>query len=140
MKTNLIINEKEYNEAINKEIKFLPIIKNYFKLDNLIMTSQYHRFDYEDENTLIELKTRKIRHNIFPTLMFSNDKIKYGLLQNKKMIFIFEYSDITLYIKYDKELFKNYVVKYINNRSDRGIMEYMNAIFIPLSDMKIMNY
>jgi hypothetical protein len=72
--------------------------------------------------------------------MFSNDKIKYGLLQNKKMIFIFEYSDITLYIKYDKELFKNYVVKYINNRSDRGIMEYMNAIFIPLSDMKIMNY
>jgi hypothetical protein len=140
MKTNLIINEKEYNEAINKEIKFLPIIKNYFKLENLKMTSQYHRFDYQNEDTLIELKTRKIRHNIFPTLMFSNDKIKYGLLQNKKMIFIFEYSDITLYIKYDKELFKKYVVKYINNRSDRGIMEYMNTIFIPLKDMKIMNY
>jgi len=140
MKNNLIINQKEYNEAINKEIKFLPIIKNYFKLENLKMTSQYHRFDYENEDTLIELKTRKIRHNIFPTLMFSNDKIKYGLLQNKKMIFIFEYSDITLYIKYDKELFKKYVVKYINNRSDRGIMEYMNTIFIPLKDMKIMNY
>ena len=140
MKNNIIINQNEYNLSVQKEIYFFNIIKKYFNLDNLIMTSQYHRFDYEDENTLIELKTRKIRHNIFPTLMFCNDKILYGIKQNKKMIFIFEYSDITLYIKYDKELFKDFVIKYINNRNDRGASEFINAIFIPLKYMKIMNY
>ena len=140
MKNNIIINQNEYNLSVQKEIYFFNIIKKYFNLDNLIMTSQYHRFDYEDENTLIELKTRKIRHNIFPTLMFSNDKILYGIKQNKKMIFIFEYSDITLYIKYDKELFKDFVIKYINNRNDRGASEFINAIFIPLKYMKIMDY
>jgi hypothetical protein len=137
---NIIINENEYNMAMKKEEEYYEIIKKYFNFDNLIKTDKYHKFDYihlnKNKNVYIELKTRKIKHNVFDCLIFNNDKILFGLSKNVDMIFIFEYCDKTLYIKYEKELFDNYTVKRINNRSDRGMKEFINCIFIPLKDMK----
>lgn len=136
----MIIDKNEYDMAMKKEEQYYDIIKNYFNYDNLIRTNKFHKFDYIHKNNnkdvYIELKTRKIKHNIFDCLMFNNDKILFGLSKNVDMLFIFEYCDKTLYIKYDSDLFNKFCVKRINNRNDRQIKEYINAIFIPLIHMK----
>ena len=132
------MNNFDYEEARKKEYYYLPIITKYFQLENLRLTSQYHKFDYMNDKYLIELKCRKIKSDTYNKLFFNYDKLIYGISQKKDMILIFEYIDKVLYINFDKEKFINYEVKRINNRNDRGKAEYINCIFIPLSDMKEM--
>lgn len=126
----------DYLKGKKREDYLYPLIKNKFNLNNLKQSiNQYDKFDYFDDEYLIELKSRNCYSYTYNDIFFNNDKIIYGLNKNKKMIFVFEFIDKVLYIKYDNLIFNNYLVKKINNRSDRGRKEYINCIFIPLKDM-----
>jgi len=127
---------EDYLKGKEREDYLYPLIKNKFNLNNLKQSiNQYDKFDYYDEEYLIELKSRNCYSYTYKDIFFNNDKIIYGLNKNKKMIFVFEFIDKVLFIKYDNLIFNKYLVKKINNRNDRGRKEYINSIFIPLKDM-----
>jgi len=130
--------ENDYLIGKKVEDELFLDIKNKFNLLDLKQSeNKYAKFDYYNNEYFIELKNRNCTSDKFNDIFFNYTKILHGLNLNKKMIFIFKFLDKTLYIKYDKLLFDNYLVKRINNRSDRGTNEFIICIFIPVKDMTI---
>ena len=92
-------NEKKINDlafGFLAEDKYLPIIKNYFNNDNIKKTPQNNLFDYECDGIKIELKSRRIKHNKYDTLIFGKNKYDKGLEyinDNEKVYFIFNCLD-----------------------------------------------
>jgi len=121
-------------KAKNEEINLLPKIIEKFNI-NISLTKNMDRFDYENKDFLIELKTRNNESNKYPSTIISTSKINYGLKINKQMIFIFKFIDCIKYIEYDEKLFKNYENKYFKSRTDRGKDEYNYYTFIPIKDL-----
>jgi hypothetical protein len=111
-------------------------IKEKFNINNLNQSKYiYSKFDYYNDDYLIELKSRKNIHNKYIDTYFNYCKIEYGLKKNKKMIFIFNFLDKPMYIEYNDEKFKNYEVKKMATRFDRGKIEINNIIKIPIIDL-----
>ena len=131
-------NENDYLIGKKVEDELFLDIKNKFNLLDLKQSeNKFAKFDYYNNEYFIELKSRNCNSYKFNDIFFNYTKILHGLNFNKKMIFIFKFLDKTLYIKYDKLLFDNYLVKRINNRTDRGRNEFIICIFIPVKDMTI---
>ena len=118
-----------------EEENLLPKIIEKFNINIEQTKNNMDRFDYENKNYLIELKTRNNNYNKYHTTMISTSKINYGLKLNKKMIFIFKFNDCIKYIQYDNEIFKKYENKYFCGRKDRGKYEYNYYTFIPINDL-----
>ncbi len=113
------------------EIKNLQRIKDYFSDDIEELSYKYNQYDFKSTktNTMYELKTRRNNYNEYPTTIIGKDKIN----ENYNNIFIFGFNNDELYyIKYDKELFKQFEVNYFR-RYDRGNMDKKKEyIFIPI--------
>ena len=129
--------KKIYNNEKSKEDEknLLPNIIEKFNINIEQTKNNMDRFDYENEEYLIELKTRNNNFDKYPTTMISTNKINYGLKLNKSMIFIFKFNDCIKYIEYDKELFNKYENKYFKSRWDRGRDEYNYYTFIDIKDL-----
>jgi hypothetical protein len=121
-------------QSKKEEINLLPKIIEKFNI-NISLTKNMDRFDYENKDFLIELKTRNNESNKYPTTIISTSKINYGLKIKKNMIFIFKFIDCIKYIEYDEKTFKNYENKYFKSRTDRGKDEYNYYTFIPIKDL-----
>jgi len=84
--------------------------------------NRFASFDYHnhDKTKFAELKTRRIRHNQYPTTLISADKIAH-IEDGKEYYFIWSYTDGLYYLKYDKEVWKNFECKMYRrfDRSDR---------------------
>ena len=121
------------------EDKYLPIIKNYFNNDNIKKTPQNNLFDYECDGIKIELKSRRINHNKYNTLIFGKNKYDKGLeyiQNNEKVYFIFNCLD-GLYI-WEQTLEEIPQFKR-GGRNDRGRPEYTDLAHIPISWLKKIN-
>ena len=83
--------------GFEEEDKILPILKEYFKNDNITKTTaQNNVFDYECEGLKIELKSRRINHNKYDSLIFGKNKYIEGLNHinnNNEVYFIFNCLD-----------------------------------------------
>ena len=121
-------------QSKKEEINLLPKIIEKFNI-NISLTKNMDRFDYENKDFLIELKTRNNESNKYPSTIISTSKINYGLKIKKQMIFIFKFIDCIKYIEYDEKIFKNYENKYFKSRTDRGKDEYNYYTFIPIKDL-----
>jgi hypothetical protein len=67
-------------------------------------------FCNEGKTVWVELKTRRIRHNQYPTAIIGRNKINFCSDPEKKYYFVYAYTDGLFYIKYDKELFDTFEV------------------------------
>jgi len=100
-------------------------------------TYKYNRFDYTNEEYIIELKTRPTsNHNAYDRdggLMFNYSKLeeykKKG--DKRKLIVAFNCKDGLYYWEYNEN---NYTTG-IGGRNDRGCDEYREMAFIPSKDM-----
>jgi hypothetical protein len=64
--------------------------------------------DYDDGNTFyLELKSRRITHNKYPTAILGANKVKYAEGKDK-VWFCWNYTDGIYGLKYDKELFDTF--------------------------------
>jgi len=95
-----------------KEKENLPTLK-LKKIKN-----QFYEFDFSDKNNdcLVELKTRKVTYNAYPTSMIGFNKIEKGLKKLKKnrdmnIFIVFNFTDRICYhklsLKYKKFYLKN---------------------------------
>ena len=70
----------------------------------------FNIMDYANMNktVYVELKTRRIRHNAYPTAIIGKNKINFCSDPSKEYYFVFSYLDGVFYIKFDAELFASF--------------------------------
>ena len=116
--------------GFSEEDKLFDKIKSIYG-EKLQKTSQFSKVDYADENTLIEMKSRRNKHNTYPTTMISKSKVDYMLDSNKRCIALFNFTDGLYSIEIDKETKKKFNLG-IGQRRDRGMHEQTQCFHIPI--------
>lgn len=102
---------------------------NYFE-------DRFYEFDKYNEKYLIELKTRRIRHDQYDSLMFGFNKFNKGeeLLEEKpdlQIYYIFRCTDGIFYWKHGST---DYDIK-VSGRRDRGRSEMHHCIHIKTENL-----
>ena len=102
--------------------------------NDIVQTSGCHPYDYYNHDTFIELKSRRCKHDTYPTTMIGLNKINFARdLPDKSFVFIFRFTDGLYQHIFDPK--KNYEVK-MGGRQDRGRAEYKQYVYIPIKDLK----
>lgn len=98
----------------------LPIVSTLVGA-SLFKTPPFHPMDYtnEDNTIFVELKTRRIRHDQYPTALIGKNKVDFCSDETKAYYFCFCYNDGLYTIKYDPEVFKTFRVEEDYFRSPR---------------------
>jgi hypothetical protein len=81
----------------------------------------FNIMDYTNasKTVYVELKTRRIHHNTYPTAIIGKNKIDFCSDPSKEYYFVFSYSDGVFYIKYDAKLFASFEVNSEFYRGER---------------------
>tara|TARA_R110000824_G_scaffold2946_3_gene13458 strand:- start:406 stop:876 length:471 start_codon:yes stop_codon:yes gene_type:complete len=108
------------------EEKILP---RYFK--NIKFNGKWAVIDYENEDTLIELKTRRVPFGKYESLMFGFNKVVYieERIKNgekKDAYIIWKLTDGVYYWKYNEN---EYSIK-SGGRRDRGKLEFNDCAYV----------
>ena len=92
----------------DNEIKVIDILRKKWCEEQIEKTTnKYCKYDFESEKTIWELKSRRNTKNKYPTTIIPVHK----LIDNPKdYYFVFYFTDVCSYIKYDKELFNTFSV------------------------------
>jgi len=120
-------NDYQYGEQQQKHIK--PLLEKHFGF--LTEGQRYSKYDFENEDICIEVKSRKNRHDAYPNTLLTANKITDT---NKTIIFIFNFTDKIMYIKYDREQFCKYEAKMFSR--SRQMWDEKIYIYIPIEDLK----
>jgi len=120
---------QDLNFGILAEDELLDVIKKkYPSVEKTPLTSV---IDYECDNYVIELKTRRCNHNKYPTTMIGKNKIDYMLKSKKRAICLFNFYDGL----YEIEITEDVIEKFdccFGGRHDRGKREYNIYYYIPV--------
>ena len=115
----------------DNEAKLLDTIQKFFNDDSIKKTNdKFSPFDFEGNNILIELKSRRCNSFTYPTTIIGINKFK-NIDPDKKYILLFSFTDFVLYIEYDEPLFNTFEIKTITRR-DRGRIESSKYFHIPI--------
>lgn len=105
------------------------ILPKYFV--NIKFNGKWAIIDYENEDTLIELKSRRVPFGKYESLMFGYNKIIYiekaiANCEKKDAYIIWKLTDGIYYWKYNKD---EYEVK-SGGRRDRGKIEFNDCAYV----------
>jgi hypothetical protein len=93
----------DYNFGREQEIVLLPRLNEFFKDDIKPTTDKFHKYDYEGNKYVYEMKSRKCKMEQYPTTLLPADKV----IKTKKQIFLFNFTDGLYYIEYDEDVWKD---------------------------------
>jgi hypothetical protein len=123
----------DYKFGKNKEIEIFDVIKTFFD-DNIKYTTNFMKYDYEGEKYIYEVKSRNNAYNKYDTTLIGHNKV---LNNDKEQIFIFNFTDGTYYIKYDKELFSKFEVKDFKRNIRKDYEDKTKPYYyIPITELK----
>ena len=108
------------------------IIEKFLCINLHTSSDKYATFDYYNDKTFIELKTRRIKHNQYKSLMFGYNKFKKGLehiKDGKDVYFFFNCLDGIYYWKLTEESKTNITIG-TGGRWDRGKREIQQLVFV----------
>jgi len=119
------------SEAVNR-----AVIEQFLNT-TLEKTESYSVMDWSDKNktVYVELKTRRINHDAYPTAIIGANKVAFCSDPNKEYYFCYSYLDGIYYIKYNAETFAqfqrddNYQRSYRPDTSNNA----SKVIFIPVN-------
>jgi hypothetical protein len=117
--------------GFGEEDKIQPFLEdNFGKLKKLC---KYHPFDFENDEYIIEVKSRRIPHNKYKTLMFNYSKLeKLELMDTEKTaVFVFNCDDGVYCWEYDSTEF--FVGR--GGRCDRGCNEYSQMAYVDINKL-----
>ena len=118
--------------------KIKKIFENEFTGDlNLVSTSEFHPFDLIDEEneTIIEVKKRNIKHDTYSTTMIGWNKYleaKKYYQKGYQVFFVFDFTDGVYYFEFKNQIFH----PSIGGRCDRGRNEIKQYIWIDINDLE----
>lgn len=127
----------EYGES--REVVIHKSLEQFFNCE-LINTKEtygkYCAFDFEDKkrNIRIELKSRRINKNRYPTSVIGFNKIQKAKNYSGQYLFVFEYLDGLYYVEYSPEL-ANLCPRTFNRVNG----EIKNNVDIPIEWLKSIN-
>jgi hypothetical protein len=112
----------------------IEIIKDFLDITHLKKLDKFDTFDFfnDEKEIFFEIKSRRIKHNKYPTTMIGYNKI----LEARKyetVYFIFIFEDGNYYYKFDEN--DNFKIN-IGGRNDRGKAEYKKYCYIPINKLK----
>ena len=98
---------------------------------------KYFEYDKYNDDCFIEIKTRRLNHDKWPTLMFGHNKFLKGEELKKenpklRIFYVFKCIDTICYWEHDTT---DYKVLW-SGRSDRGVYEYADCVHIKTADLK----
>jgi hypothetical protein len=98
--------------GITHENTLIPRLQSQFHTELLRGAGKYSRMDYHNptKTLFIELKSRRIRHDAYPTAIIGLNKVEFCADPAKEYYFVFNYTDGLYYIKYEKELFDTFEI------------------------------
>lgn len=118
----------EFGEAQETKIK----IKLETKWGQLIQTGRWEKHDFINKKFNIEVKSRKCKYNTYPTTLLTCNKIVEE--ENKKLYFVFNFTDGIYYIRYRKPLFDTFEKKLFSRiNQEYDMKEYY---YIPIEYLK----
>jgi hypothetical protein len=121
----------EYKFGLNGELACSELICNQFNVKKNV--SRWAVFDFESDEYLVELKTRRCKSTQYKDVMMNKPKIDKARKTNKKVIFVFNFLDGIFYWEYDKNVdLRND----LNGRLDRGCYEEQIMYYIPIDIMQ----
>jgi len=129
--------DKDIAFGLKSEATLLLGIKNTFGEGYEKIQNTYHSYDFQDGDNYIELKTRRCKHNTYPTTMIGYNKVKYAQDRptcNFKFLFKFEDG---LY-QHDFQHDKTYNIM-DGGRWDRGRQETSKYAYIPINELQKVN-
>lgn len=126
--------------GLSKEKEYFEVIKE--QLDNTLRQSdnKFSLFDFFGENSYVELKSRKVRHNQYPDTMVGYNKIEFAEKSpSNKVYFVFSFTDGLYYYQFNKEhIGKGIRIDY-GGRTDRGENEIKKYAYIDTSLLKLIS-
>jgi len=95
--------------GLSSETNNRAVIEQFLDV-TLEKTDSYSVMDWADNNktVYVELKTRRIRHDTYPTAIIGANKVAFCSDPNKEYYFCYSYLDGLYYIKYDAEVFAQF--------------------------------
>jgi len=120
--------------GLTSENEMISILNAKFNT-NVRQLEKYNVFDFETKTRLIELKSRKNLSTKYPTTMIGDNKIIEAEKQNKKVYFVFKFTDSIKYIRYNKSLFDKFQRR-VGGRSDRNCIESNTYCYIRIGELK----
>ncbi len=116
--------KQSYTYGKAKEAEILPTIRAFFKREITPYPNQYDDFDFWDEETEYEVKSRTNTYSKYPTTMITLNKTTKPT--NKQVVLLFNFTDGLYYINYNQEQFSKYEKKMFSRAN----------IYIPIVDLK----
>lgn len=111
----------DYAKAKLEEARVYPYLKEYFRSPNMMPTpTQYEQYDFVDPSFNYEMKTRfNVKRDQYETTLIQSDKFyPRGKYQNREVMLIFNFVDYLCCIKYDSDLFKNFITTEFARQKD----------------------
>jgi len=94
---------QDYEDGVRSEQECHIPIEQYLKHPLKLSGSRYSTFDYEGENILAELKTRRmVRKGLYTTVFVNTNKWDAGAASEKDVFFFFRYADGLFVYNQDK--------------------------------------
>ena len=136
------VNKQKLSEDLMFGLKSEQWIKHILSLKygDLEKLDKYNNFDFKGDKIWIEVKTRRIYHDQYPSLMFSKKKLDKGLehyLDNgDNVVFIWRCYDGIYYWDYIKDdvISKAYTIE-MSGRKDRDKDEIEECVHVKTSDL-----
>lgn len=133
MKTAVPSKTADLAFGLGSEEKNKKTLETFFRC-GLKKTGQYDVMDWSDEaeTIFIEMKTRRVKHNQYPTALIGKNKVEFCEKSNAICYFVYVYLDGMFYVKYDKALFDTFVCEdYQRGWREGGIAPVSPYVFIP---------
>jgi hypothetical protein len=108
--------------GLASELNVLEVLQQYLET-TLNRLGGYAVFDFEspDKTVMVELKSRRIRHNTYDTAIIGLNKIAFcDKMTDVTFHLAFAYTDGLYTITYDKELFDTFEVRHEYVRGSRS--------------------
>ena len=120
-----------------------PIIQDYFGatiVNTKLTHGKYCPYDYEseDKKTRYELKSRRINHDTYPTILIGKNKIIKGIKGTDRFILLFLFNDGLYFIQYEPLLFSGFTTGSFTRVRD-GCDEKQTVVHIPIQHLKKIN-
>jgi len=98
--------EDDYLYGIQKQKEILPILIDYFGPDLEETKGKWTKYEFYNDKSIFELKSRKNTKTRYPTTLLTCNKVVSE--DGKDLIFLFKFTDELCYIKYDSDLFSTF--------------------------------
>ena len=128
------MNHPDFQFGLQSEIALTDKIREKFN-PKLVKTGfQYAVLDFECDDCLVELKTRKVRKDTYRDTMVGFNKILAARKAGKTCYFVFAFTDGLFYWEYAPDKETDFRVAE-GGRSDRGYDQFSTYAFIDCSKL-----